>query len=314
MAHTLYIDESGDSEADAHFVVVGVAPADRKSITAGLRSFKARWPWLGDDLKASAMSNPGWLAVRWLRAAPRAAPLGNEIEPQDLEAARHERTDQLLLLEAAGASGQVPELRELEAIGLGPDDRAFAWWSAAVRLAASGAPLPAAGDHAGLRAWWFKLSRNLPAKAKELPMKLADAYSRALLQPGGEAWVSREATAGALQGAPERYTRLLGQLIAATRAAGIRAYEVQGRHVPQPAALGTALTGAMRPLVQEDLYALGAPQGACKVVNFRALEGSRPAHLLADAAAWAARRPGGARLRGWSVVELHLSATEGAQT
>jgi nitroreductase len=45
-----------------------------------------------------------------------------------------ERTDQLLLLEAAGARGQVPELRELEAVGLGPDDRAFAWWSAAVRL------------------------------------------------------------------------------------------------------------------------------------------------------------------------------------
>jgi hypothetical protein len=313
LARTLYVDESGNDAADVHFVVVGVAPADLGALGASLRALRGRWPWLGDGLKASAVSNPGWLASQWLRAAPSPLRLRHAVELADIEAAVHDRADQLLLLEGAGAAGQVPEPAALVSIGLGPVDRAFAWWSAAVRQAAKGAPLPVASDHAGLRSWWQGLSTRLPPKAKQLPAMLVDAYTRALFQPGGEAWVSREAPAGALRGAPARYTRLLGQLIGAAHAGGIDAFEVQGRHVPQRAAAGTALAGAARPMVHDDLCALGAPAAGSKVVDFRRLAGSRPAHLLVDAAAWAARRPGGTHLQGWSVVELHLPTTDEAQ-
>lgn len=306
MAHTLYVDESGRSEDDVHFVVVGVAPADLGELCARLRALRRRWPWLGDGVKAASVSNPGWLAAEWLRAAPRPLRLRHAVELTDLEAAVHDRHDQLLLLEGAGSATMVPSLAELTVLGLGAADRAFAWWAAAVRAAAAAEPVPAAPEHDALRAWWQRVSLQLPPRAKQLPAMLLEEYTRALFSTGGAAWVSREAPPGALRGAPSRYARLLAQLFDAARAAGIDAVEVQGRHLPQRAAVGTVFDGVGRPMVVADLYALGAPAGGCKVVDFRRLAGSRPAHLLVDAAAWAARRPGPPGLDGWSVVDLRL--------
>jgi hypothetical protein len=85
---------------------------------------------------------------------------------------------------------------------------------------------------------------------------------------------------------PDRYLRLLGPVLAAARADGVDRAQVQGRHVPQPAAQGTTLAGAARPLTDGDLTVLGLPAGWGRVVRFFDVA-AEPGHLLADLTAWA---------------------------
>lgn len=298
MARTVYVDESGDDRNDLHFVVAGVAPDDTGPVRRALNALLFSWPFLKpvpdpqnrdrtvDPLKAARAAQPGWLAARYLASADAPTPPAPTLA--QVAALSYDRARLLAALEGAADAGRLRDPAAVEAAGIDPLDVSFARWAAAVRQGAArvGAPPPAPRSPRALATWYAKL--GLPPALDSFPRALTRAYATALQGGGGVAWLALEAALGARRGAPERYLRLLGPLLTTAHADGVGAAEVQGRDIPQPAAAGTVLAWASRPMTAADLTALGLPPSWGKVVAFHAVA-ERPGHLLADFAAWSLR-------------------------
>lgn len=291
----LFIDESGNDKADVAFHVVGVRPASPSETDRQLRRLRNAWPVFFDTgLKAATAGCAGWLAARWLDAAPHLAAGGPPVTMDDLRSAQFDRRDFVVLLAAAACQGTLT-LASLEAaksngeLRLDELDIPFARWAHALHAATRGTPLPAAAARSltALRTWYLTLP--MPQDA-EFPRRFEARYHRALFHGQGEVLGTQEVPPGHLLPDRRRYLVHLEGLIRASREAGASRLYVQSRDVPQAAAAGTPLADALQPLSERVVYGLGAAGMKVEVVRFWAVADLRVGHRVADAAAYVFRQ------------------------